>query len=337
MLTAVEVKNAGPKDKPYRLADAGGLGLLVSTAGGKSWQWRHRVGGREQILTLGRYPTMTLAQARTARDAARHAKSNPTAAPATVHTFEEVARDWHRVNLSRWDPDHAKRIIDSLEANAFPAFGAEPVDSITPPMVLEMLRRLEVRGAHEYVRKLRQRCSAVFVFGIASGVAANDPAAIVKKALAPKAKVVHQPAALDLAEAQATLRVVDETPARPVSRLAMRLLAITAVRQVELRMATWDEFEGLDGPEPLWRIPAAHAKMRREHLVPLSRQAVETIGVLRHVTGTGPLPFPSAHNAHRPIRKRSVLHAQPRWVQRQACPPRLARVLQYHHERAFPG
>ena len=306
MLTAVEVKNAEAKDKPYRLADAGGLALFIAPTGGKSWQLRYRKDGKEQVATLGRFPKMTLAQARAARDAAKQALANPGAAPIVTQTFEEVAREWHRVNTPRWDVDHAKRIIESLEADAFPAFGGEPIDSITPPMVLEMLRKLESRGAHEYVRKLRQRCSAAFVFGIASGVATNDPAAIVKKALAPKAKVVHQPAILDLEGVRAALRAIDEAPARPVSRLAMRLLALTAVRQVELRMATWAEFEALDGPEPLWRVPAAHAKMRREHLVPLSRQAVETIAVLHQVTGAGPLPFPSAHDSHRPMSENAL-------------------------------
>jgi integrase len=114
---------------------------------------------------------MSLLQARAARDAARQALANPADVPIVTRTFEEVAREWHRVNTPRWDADYAKRIIESLEADAFPAFGGEPIDSITPPMVLEMLRKLESRGAHEYVRKLRQRCSAAFVFGIASGVA----------------------------------------------------------------------------------------------------------------------------------------------------------------------
>jgi integrase len=147
--------------------------------------------------------------------------------------------------------------------------------------------------------------SAVFVYGIASGICQADPAAIVKGAMAPLIKG-RQPAIVDLDEAREVLRRAEEEPAHPVTKLALRLLALTAVRPGEIRGASWHEFERLDGREPLWRIPALRMKMKQEPLVPLSRQAVAVIAAVRSLTGRGPLVFPNARHALRPMSENAI-------------------------------
>jgi integrase len=147
--------------------------------------------------------------------------------------------------------------------------------------------------------------SAVFVYAIASGLSEADPAAIVKGAMAPLVKG-RQPAVTDLAGAREVLARVEATPAHPTTKLANRLLALTVVRPGEVRAVKWAEFEDLEGPSPLWRIPAERMKMGREHLVPLSRQAVEVLLAVRQFTGRGPLVFPSTRHAHRPMSENAI-------------------------------
>jgi integrase len=172
-------------------------------------------------------------------------------------------------------------------------------------MVLKVLREIEDRPAPETARRVRQRVSAVFVYAIALGIGETDPAAIVRGAMAPVVKT-RQPAITDLVEARAVLAAVEAQPAHPVTKLANRLLALTAVRPGELRGARWGEFEGLDGDQAVWRIPADRMKMKREHLVPLSRQAVAVIAATRTLTGRCPLVFPSSRHAHHPMSENAI-------------------------------
>jgi integrase len=172
-------------------------------------------------------------------------------------------------------------------------------------MVLMVLREIEARPAPETARRVRQRISAVFVYSVALGIGETDPAAIVRGAMAPVIKT-RQPAITDLAEARKVLAAVESQPAHPTTKLANRLLALTAVRPGELRAARWEEFEGLDGKQPLWRIPAERMKMKKEYLVPLSHQAVEVITATRALNGRCPLVIPSSRHAHHPLSENSI-------------------------------
>ena len=207
--------------------------------------------------------------------------------------------------LGSWTERHAYDVLTSLERDVFPQLGALPITELGPPAVLAVLRAIEARPAIETARRVRQRMSAVFVYGIASGICQTDPAAIVQGAMAPLIKG-RQPAIVDLDEAREVLRRAEAEPAHPVTKLALRLLALTAVRPGEIRGAAWREFEQLDGDQPLWRIPAARMKMKLEHLVPLSRQAVAVITAVRSLTGRGPLVFPNARHAHRPMSENAI-------------------------------
>ncbi len=316
MLTDAGVRSARAKDRPYKLNDTGGLVLFVTKGGSKLWRMRYTFQGKEKLLSFGPYPKLSLAQARDQRDAAKallregkdpgfNKRIRRAIGSDASGSFEGIARDWHRRNLPTWTERHGKDVLDSLEAYVFPTLGPLPIIDITAPMVLGVLRVIEARPALETARRIRQRISAVFVYAIAVGVGVNDPAAIVRGAMAPLVKG-RQPAVTDLSEARAVLAAVEAIPAHPTTKLANRLLALTVVRPGELRAARWAEFEGLDGPEPLWRVPAERMKMKIEHLVPLSRQAVEVLAAIRPITGRCPFVFPNARHAHQPMSENAI-------------------------------
>lgn len=314
MLTDTAIRRAKAGERAYRLVDGGGLHLFITPAGGKLWRLRYHFGGREKLLSIGPYPAVTLAEAREAREAARahlragrdpgqqKALARAAAVVSAATTFEAVAREWHGLHLARWSARHAADVLGSLEDAVFPTLGKLPIAEIPAPAVLAVLRAIEARPAIETARRVRQRMSAVFGFAIASGRASIDPAAMVAGALAPLVKG-RQPAVVELAEARDVLRAAEAIPAHPVTRLALRLLALAVVRPGELRGARWEELPpGVD----LWKVPALRMKMKRDHAVPLARQAREAIEAVRAITGRGPLVFPSTRHAHRPMSENAI-------------------------------
>lgn len=325
MLTNAQIKKAKPAEKAYRLVDGSGLHLFVTPAGGKLWRYRYKVEGVEKLLTLGKYPLVSLQDARAARDAAKTQQRGGhdpgvvkkikklTGGRIGKATFEELAREWHALQKPRWVERHADDVLNSLERDVFPHIGNLIPSDITPATVLGVLRMTENREAKETARRLRQRISAVFVYGIASGRADQDPAAIVTKAMAPLKKG-KQPAVVDLEGVHEMLRQTEAVPAYGVTKLAVRLLALTAVRPGTLATAPWSEFNDLDSDKPVWRIPAERMKLKlehkedeaRDHLVPLSRQAVEVISAVRSITGKGPFVFPNARHAHKPMSENAM-------------------------------
>ncbi|QHC36434.1 phage integrase central domain-containing protein [Komagataeibacter xylinus] len=309
MLTDAKIRGAKPEIKAYRLPDTGGLFVHVMPSGKKVWRLRYKFQKREQLLTLGDYPTISLADARLEREAAKRILRegrNPSldkkivAQAARVDpstTFEAIAREWHDQRKVLWTPHHGAEVLRSLERHVFPALGHYPINDLTPPLVLATLRAIEESGANETAHRMRQRMSEVFVHAIASGIGSADPARIVGPALRP---VVHrhQPAITDLDQLRDLVRRAESEDAHPTTLLALRLLYLTAVRPGELRAARWDEFQDMDGDRPLWSIPAERMKMRRGHMVPLSRQAVATIKALRPFSAQWPHLFP---NTRRPV------------------------------------
>jgi integrase len=319
MLTDAQVKRVKPKDKPYKLSDAGGLFLYVAPTGNLSWRLKYRFAGKEKLLTFGGYPHVSLAKARAKRDDAKRLLRDgidPGAKEASVDgpTFEAVARDWFERNKGRWAPRHADDVIGSLERDIFPTLGGKPIRSITAAMVLKALQPIEDRPAIETAKRIRQRMSSVFVFAISSDLAENDPAAVVKGALRPMLKKGKQPAITDLEQARAMLRQIEATPSSPVTRMGNRLLALTNVRPGELRGVAWTEFEALESDTPIWRIPAARMKLAlhkkdeaaHDHIVPLSRQAVELIEEIRPLTGRSAFVFPNDRHSHKPMSENAI-------------------------------
>jgi integrase len=321
-LTDVAIRKAKPRDKPYRLTDGGGLHLFVTPAGGKLWRLRYERKGKEQLLSLGPYPDLTLLEARQARQEAKKdlrdgkdpgitRRLRQAAGRASGASFEEVAREWHAVRKPLWAAVHAYDVLHSLERDVFPTLGKLPIAKISTMEVLGVLREIEKRSAHETAHRIRQRISAVFAFAIASDRAVADPASGVRGALTP-VKKGRLPAITDLAEARKMLGNALEVPAHPVTKLALLLLALTALRPGTLVTTPWAEFDEVR--DDLWIVPAARLKLRlhqkdneaRDLLVPLTRQAKEAFEALRQLTGRGPLVFPNSRHAHKPMSENAI-------------------------------
>lgn len=313
MLTDAAIRRLKPKDRPYKRADAGGLYLLV-TKTAKLWRLKYRRHGKEKLLAIGAYPAVSLADARAGRDQAKAdlaGGKTPVTRRRTagLDGFETIAREWHALQAPSWTPRHAADVLESLETLIFPEFGADSINAIDPPTVLAALRKIEGRPAVETARRVRQRVSAVFVYAISTGVGRQDPAAIVRGAMAPVIRK-HQPALTELDAARAMLRKTEAIPARPLTRLAMRFLALTVVRPSEARGALWSEMPDAD----LWKVPAERMKMKREHWVPLSHQAGEVIDAARTLARnpSGDLPvFPGVRSVLEPMTEgalRTLLH-----------------------------
>ncbi len=292
MLTNAAVKAARPRAAAYKLTDHGGLHLYVAPTGLRSFRWRFRFAGKEQLLTIGSFPDIGLDQARAARDAAREQLDrgeDPRAARAgddpKVRTFEYIARAWHAHMLDRWTPVHAADVLASLERDVFPLIGDMPIGGITEPVVLNVVHQIENRDRVVTAGRVRQRMSRVFRFAKAQGLIARDPAADVDDMLALPPKVRNQAALIEIDEVRKLIAAAELVDVLPAVRLASRFIALTAARLGAVRHARWNEIENLDGSMPAWRIPAANMKLRaakkldpaNDHLVPLSRQAVEVL------------------------------------------------------------
>lgn len=320
MLTNAAVKAARPRAAAYKLADAGGLHLYVAPTGLRSWRWRFRLAGKEQLLTIGSFPDVGLDQARTARDKARELLDrgdDPRAARAgddpKVRAFEYIARRWHAHKAPRWTAVHADDVMASLQRDAFPAIGDMPIASITVPVVLNALRLIEERGSLETARRVQQRISAVFAFAMAEDLIDTNPAAIVARALTPPAPVRNHAALLRIEDARELLAAAEVVDVAPIVKLASRFLALTAVRLAAVRGARWEEIEDLDGDAPTWRVPAARMKMaavkkldpKNDHVVPLSHQAVAVLRAARGAGGGAGLVFPGRHET-RPLAEAAI-------------------------------
>jgi integrase len=294
MLTPAAVKAAQPQTRAYKLFDQHGLFIFVAPTGLKSWRMKHTRGGREQLLTLGRYPAMSLPAARGARDAVKERLSAglpPMATRSavwTIDTFEQLARAWHAHQTPRWSPVHAADVLATLERYAFPVLGELPIGAIEAPDLLPILESVEGRGRLATAKRLRQRISSIFRFGIARRLCEADPAAILAGGMLPARPPRQHPALLTVDACRQLLVDCERVPARAIVRLASRFLALTAVRLDAVRGMRWGEIDGLEQGEPVWRVPAARMKLARvkkddhrfDHLVPLSRQA---LAVLREV------------------------------------------------------
>lgn len=332
-LTDLQVRKAAPRDKDYKLADSGGLYLFVTQKGFKSWRLKYRFAGKEKRLIFGPYPEVTLAKAREERDRARallrehrdpaveERKRKMTAHAAAGATFKRVATEWHEAQRARWSPVQAKKVIQAFERDVFPAFGSMPLIDVDGPTILAMLRHVEARGAIDSAKRIRQHVSAVFSYGMAESLVSADPAATIGRALKPIGKKGKQPALRSIEDARRLLIDMEQSTSSPLTKLASRLLALTAVRPGVIRTAQWTEFEGIDWDDPLspapeaqWRIPAEKMKLELsekneeafEHVVPLPAQAVEALQALRQLTGSIALLFPSMRSTRTPMSENAI-------------------------------
>ncbi|RDS76136.1 DUF4102 domain-containing protein [Alteriqipengyuania lutimaris] len=298
-----------------RLFDGGGLYLAIRPSGAKSWKLKYRWHGAEKKLTIGPYPAVSLREAREKRDEAKaqiSAGTDPGAAKrarlrkvAVGETFEEVARTWHAGKKAKLTDRYAGELLRRLEVNAFPLLGRKQIAAITPADVLEAIRRIEKRGSFVMAQEVRATMSEVFVWAIASGLAETDPAAIIRKALQPSVSG-RFPAVETVEEARDLLNAIDKRNGNRglvQTKLASRLLALTAVRPGVVRIAERDEFEQLEGSEPFWRIPAAKMKLlaarksdsRFDFIVPLAPAAAAAVSAAMEKSAHQSFLFPGAN------------------------------------------
>lgn len=311
------IRSAKPGPKPRKLADGGGLFLLIHPNGGKWWRLKYRFDGKEKLLSMGVYPDVGLKEARERRDGARkllasgvdpgqHRKAQKAARAARgANTFEAVAREWHGKQVGRWTDRHAQRTMDRLEKDLFPFLGAKPIASIKAPELLDVLRRKEASGAAYSAKRLRQIADQVFRYAIASGRAERNPAPDLRGAMVTPQKT-HHAALTDPRDVGGLLRAIDGYQGTMVTRCALRLAPLVFVRPKELRMAEWSEID-LKAAE--WNIPADKMKMREAHLVPLSHQALSVLQAIEPLTGRGRYVFPSPRSASRPMSDNAILSA----------------------------
>lgn len=333
-LTDLSIRQAKPADKLYLLSDGDSLFLEISPSGGKLWRFRFRFLGKAGVLALGKYPAVGLAEARNKAKEARAQLAegiNPSMArkvakaaaqAALDNAFEVIAREWYAKEQPRWSEGHARRVIESLEADAFPDLGKLPITSLTTPMILNCIRKIEKRGAIETGQRVQQRIGAVFRYAIQTGRAEYNPTADMVGVLRVP-KVEHRPA-LARGELKEFYRRLAAEPIYQPTRIAMHLLMLTFVRPGELRHARWEEF---DMGRAEWRIPAERMKMREPHIVPLSSQALELLQQLRPLTGRGALLFPAMTDHDRPMSENTLSYAMGRMGYKGQATPHGFRAL----------
>lgn len=317
-LSDLAIRNAKPKEKPYKLTDGDGLFVLVNPNGSKWWRFKYRFEGREKLLSVGVYPDTGLKEARQRRDEARklvasgvdpseQRRAAKTAKVAEVeNTFAVVAKEWYGKHEKRWVYGYASKIQGYLDNDLIPGLPSNrPIAEITPPELLAVLRRIEERGALDTAHRVRQICSQIWRYAIATGRATRDIAADLRGAL-PPVRQSHFAAVTDPKAIGELLRAIDGYHGDLTTRCALRLAPLVFVRPVELRTAEWAHID-LDKAE--WNIPAEKMKMREAHLVPLSSQAIAILRELEPYTGNGRYVFPSARTRKRPMSENAVLAA----------------------------
>lgn len=301
MLTDTELRRSKPRESAYRLTDGRGLYLMVTPAGGKLWRYKYRFGGSEKLMSFGQYPDVSLVQAREHHAAARsllaagvdpmEQRKAERAALITpdAGNFESVAAMW----LEHWKSDKSPRHVDTtrrrLKVNVYPMLGSRPIAEIEAPDLVRMVKAIEARGVGDLAKRALETTGQIFRYGIAHGHCKRNPAADIKPADVLKPTVKVNLARVDAKELPALLRAIEVYRGKVITRLAMRLMALTFVRTSELIGAQWEEFDTATGR---WNIPAERMKMKTPHIVPLSRQALEVLALLRTVSGSGSVLFP---------------------------------------------
>ncbi|TKC92210.1 DUF4102 domain-containing protein [Trinickia terrae] len=322
-LTNTTIKNAKPAAKPVRLYDGGGLYLEIAPSGGKWWRFKYKYADKEKRLSLGVYPAVSLKEARERRDKARSlvaAGVDPgevrraekrVARLNAENSFEAIAREWYAKHEPGWSQGHAMRNLARLQADVFPWIGGRPIADLTPPEVLDVLRRVEKRGALETAHRLRGIIGQVMRYGVATGRAVRDIAADLRGAL-PPAQVQHFAAITDPSDVGELLRAIDGYAGTLPVSCALRLAPLLFQRPGEMRGAEWSEFN-LD--HAIWEIPAERMKRTKRgkvsggaHIVPLPRQAVSILRELQPLTGSGKVRFvfPSVRAKDRPMSDNTI-------------------------------
>ncbi len=314
-LSDVAIKSAKPKDKPYRRSDGGGMFLEVRPKGGKYFRMAYRFAGKQKLLAFGVYPDTSLRLAREKRDEARkllaagtdpgEARKAERSTAAGADTFAIVADEWFGKNSAGWSAQHAKLTHNIITAELSPTLGRLPVAEITAAKVLQALRSTEARGALYTAQRSKSIANRVMQYAVGTGHAEHNPVANLPRSVIESRPVKHHASITNPKEVGKLMMDIRAYEGFFITKCALELLPLVFVRPGELRNAEWSEFD-LDGAE--WRIPANRMKMREQHIVPLSRQALSILQRLQPVTGarTCVLLFPGVRHHDKPISENTI-------------------------------
>jgi integrase len=297
----------------------------VTPAGGKLWRWKYRFEGTQKTASFGKYPEVSLEMARDRHHEARKLLASGTDPMAlrkserrASNPFQSIAYLW----LEHWSlnksPRHVGMTRRRLEKNTLPLLGHRPIDAIQAPELVAMVKAIEARGVGDLARRSLETCGQIFRYAIAHGYATRNPCADIKPADVLRPTTKNNLARVDARELPALLKAIEVYRGSVVTRLAMKLMALTFVRTSELIGARWEEFDFAEDAKfsqfgatafPRWNIPKERMKMKSPHIVPLSTQALEVLELLRAVTGNYELLFPGERDSRRPMSNMSLLMA----------------------------
>ena len=315
-LTDTAIRKAKPSTKSVRLFDGGGLYLEVSPSGGKLWRLKYRIGGKEKRLALGAYPATSLASARQKRDEARkllaegidpseQRKSTKAArAGLAANTFEVIGREWYAKTAPMLAENTKAKLLTFLEKDVFPWIGARPIAGLAASDLIKVIERIEQRGALDIARRVHNYMGRIFRYAVGRSLVSRDPSRDIElKDILPPEDVQHHASVTDPKAVGGLLRAIDGFTGAFTTRCALRLAALVFVRPGELRHAEWTEFD-LEKAE--WRIPAGKMKMKEQHIVPLSVQAITILREIQPLTRMGRYVFPSERGGARPMSENTV-------------------------------
>lgn len=317
-LSDIACRKAKPKGKSYKIFDGGGLYLEVTPGGQRYWRLKYRILGKEKRLALGVYPATSLQEARDAREKAKKEleqhidpsrekqQKKLTAKLKAALTFELVAREWHEKYFDTWSKNYAHEIMHRMQQDVFPYIGSCPVSELKVPVLLACIQKMEDRGAQEVARRTLQLCGQVIRYAVVTGRMERDISKDLKGAL--KKQVRSHFAAIEADELPELLRKLRQNEQRLYRQTLhlINLMMLTFVRTSELIGAKWSEIN-LENAE--WIIPAERMKMRRPHVVPLSKQALKILHELKETTGKRELVFPSIAKPGKPMSNGTILMA----------------------------
>lgn len=316
MLTIKAIDSAKPKDKPYKLPDFESLYLYITPSGTKSWRYDYQFNGKRKTLTIGKYPYISLSEARNEKELARqllaHGKDpsferKKSALLANVesdNTFKSIASEWHSSKKSTWSKKYANEIISIFERDIYPFIGNEPINKIKPLEMLTVLKAIENRGALEIAKKARMRCGEVFRYAIITGRAEVNPTAELSSAMA-KTQSKNFPFLATDAEMSEFLKSLKGYSGNILTRYATMLLIYTVPRTVELLTLKW---ANINFEQKLATIDEEVVKKDRVHLIPLATQAIEILKFLQPITGHGKFVFPNRNHPSKPMSNGAILH-----------------------------
>lgn len=315
MLSDIKIKSEKSSGKNKKISDGDGLCLLLHANGSKYWQFRYSFGGKPKVLSIGKYPTVSLAEARIRKSdaqrllrdfidpSARKQEQKKVAAYQNRNTFIAVAKEWHDRNKAVWSNGHALKIWRRLEIHILPALGKRPISEIKPLEVLSVVQKVEAKGGTDVCARVLWICSAVFQFAIITGRAEHNAARDLKGALK-RYKETHHPS-LKAKEMPAFLAALEGLDTSEQNRIAFKVLLMTALRTGELRHGRWED---VDFGSKEWRVPAEAMKMRREHIVPLSEPVVVLLERLKSLNGHQEWMFPNSRRQVHPIMSENTIN-----------------------------